>query len=280
MSSVSNVPKILFSYDDSWGEGIIICPFCKKERSSQEDLQIQDYVDIPMLWCGECGARAFLEAELEEDFNETLEKVGVAKKVFKNTKILTEKELLDGPVFQVNACYIKEVLGRNMLCLYSERKLSLEEMENIASRKISFEYYGKIKEENLFTSDVEGIISDLFREWKEEKEKVELRRRLAFHIQTMKAFDILCKCDDEKDVERAKELGVPYKYIPWSVDNDGIENMNLAVPCNSYNVEEPEDEYGKKGKIPDFVDTSHDGCEIFCTIIFKGKERLITYWGD
>lgn len=41
---------------------MVRCPFCS--NISEYDLQYEDYVTLPMLWCTECGARSVLDCDI------------------------------------------------------------------------------------------------------------------------------------------------------------------------------------------------------------------------
>ncbi len=47
----------------------ITCPFCKKISDLNSSIQVDDYVEVPMLWCDNCGATAFLKVSDDFDFD-------------------------------------------------------------------------------------------------------------------------------------------------------------------------------------------------------------------
>lgn len=60
-----------------------ICPLCKYET----DLQIQDYVDRPMIWCDNCGATIVLDITLEKA-------LGIRKNKFNEVECMFIKKVI------------------------------------------------------------------------------------------------------------------------------------------------------------------------------------------
>ena len=54
---------VAFRGDDVSDEPIGVCPFC--HAFEKRNVQIEDYVERPMLWCDGCGARSVLDLPLE-----------------------------------------------------------------------------------------------------------------------------------------------------------------------------------------------------------------------
>lgn len=117
-----NVPCIKLTAKPVGEADEIECPFCHSILLLDEDQQLivySDYVDHPMVWCDECGARAFLDlrvwSRLCPNWDDRRE-----VSHFANTDIR-----------EIPLLYIKRVVGSNMFCFHSEVPLTRAQMDEL-----------------------------------------------------------------------------------------------------------------------------------------------------
>lgn len=243
-------PKVLMCFDED-GEAPYIKCVCGNQLGC-EHYMIDDYVDHPMIWAYECcGGRFFLDGiDIGPDgrniyFEHKKEKVvGKAKDIFHHVS----KENENLPVYEIGLCKILKVLGSNMFGYICDHPLTTEEIISLGEKGVftydkSYLYKGPI--------DYDAM-SDIMTRLKVVK---------VFHR-------------EQKNYHSPEHYNVPHiidkNYRILSVE----KNMNFALPCNSYDFENPEHPY------PSFVDTSHDGTPVNCIIIHQGKEKYVYCSGD
>src|SRR5579871_6806922 len=84
------------------------CPFCH-HRNEYDNIEWEDYVEYPMLWCRSCGARAVLDPESYYTFNESLEVPPVS--------------------IEIPLLFIERACDSHMSDVCSSRRLTEEEMK-------------------------------------------------------------------------------------------------------------------------------------------------------
>jgi len=63
--------------------------------------------------------------------------------------------------------------------------------------------------------------------------------------------------------------------VPENHERERELYMNLSAPTKSYNVNKPKEPYPKK-----WMDTSHDGTDVWCKIKHGGRVKIVRFWGD
>lgn len=72
LKTENEVDIVLLWFTDKHGDEheTFICPFCKRMGFDENvNVQCDDYVKEPMLWCDSCGARSFLDVDLNLFFD-------------------------------------------------------------------------------------------------------------------------------------------------------------------------------------------------------------------
>jgi hypothetical protein len=146
------------------GDEHAICPFCNyisRDPNYEEILQFDDYVDLPMIWCDECGARAFLDVSIDilhflvrenpEDYlpedrisDDEMKKLNdwILAHIVESKEVshdlvskITEKyhveEVSQIRFFKVNVLYVKRVKNFMLLNYTAEHPISEETVNNL-----------------------------------------------------------------------------------------------------------------------------------------------------
>ena len=205
----------------------VICPFCNYITENlnycEENLQFEDYADIPMIWCNKCMARSFLDLTIEQMQNtwEKLEsnvkpdldflekyKINFRDIELKNNKLLNNlcKNNDEVSCYKIPLLKIKNITNYVLLGYNCDNKLSREQLCEFLDSKYTENY------ERLF---------------------------------------------DKKIMDK---YGITKNDEDFDSRNSGNKIFNLSFSCDSYNTDEPLIPYPKKFEIPH--DGVHVGCEL------------------
>lgn len=244
-------PFTLFTFSEKYQQPKRCICCCGKEID-EHDIEYDDYVTHPMIWCSFCQGRYFLDyipgprdKWTEKagypflDFLPNLHPVaGKVKDFFSKYKNGEEK------VYRVPLCFIKKVAGSNMGFLRSKKELVHEQVVEIGKTGI-YKFYRSGKTED--------------KDWCPEK-----------FLPLVKKYRLKFYFDDciEKNVKKfLKDNKIPYAKV------DELDPTNIMVDCNSYNVQLLSED-------SDFVDLAHDGVTVVCQIVHQGVTKIVRYWGD
>jgi hypothetical protein len=134
--------EILIAKDKEWDEHFGVCPFC--HVISAYNLECDDYVDKPMLWCGCSCARCVLDLPLEFDWN-TLDKVGSFDQVRQivpdmereqTDQIFKESDFI---FYRAKLLFILGVVNSTLSMYRSTKQLSQEEIRDFVDSGYSKE---------------------------------------------------------------------------------------------------------------------------------------------
>lgn len=254
--NIENTPYILVGYDIKYKELYKYIKCVCTATLDIQDLQIDDYITHPMIWCEECSGRYFLDICTTEDVTEFMDclmldssmkkKIGIVKDYFAGKCNESEYEY---PVYKIPICYIKEVAGSNMCNFHAECKLNKNEIDELGNAGVFKLFSYDVKD--IDNIDSMNIICKLMKKYK-----------VTLYIENYM----------NNSIEFVKSYDIPLKNIS-NHDNYCICE-NIMIECNSYNVENPVTPY------PNYLYTNHDGVTVTCRIISQGIEKIVSYWGD
>ncbi len=152
---------------------ITLCPLCNYIDDSYEDLQIEDYVTQPMLWCDNCGCRLVLDLKHNYDdnydYNYNTENLlfnvsEEVKDIFEN--IIIEDNIQNPLIFGIPLVKIHKVVNRDLYKYGVKESQSLSQKELIKFINSDFDlennpkFYKKPKKKEDYykpTSDSEDL---------------------------------------------------------------------------------------------------------------------------
>lgn len=239
-------------------EYCLICGFCNE----LSDLVDYDYVTKPMLWCNGCGSRSILDLDLsQQKTNEgydlsTMEKISDTKtrnlldnmKCKYNPYNLSIEEIKrdSTELFYVPSLYITRVIGDNMMRYRATREIGQENINEVLNS-----HY--MTEKNYIWGEFDKNLM--------EKYGV---------VKIKKTGD-----EDDNDDEDADDSDDENSISSAIQENKMTEELaKFAAVCNSYDAEQPQNEY------PKGVDLSHDGIYVAVETVKNGVKKWEMYWGD
>lgn len=227
-----------------------VCPFCNyisKDRDYEETLQFDDYVDQPMIWCDECGARAFLDIDI--DMLELLHlenlKQYLPEDRLSDAQVKKLEELL--PKYEIDSKEIPHEIVSKIA-----RNFEVKETEKLRFFKAEILFVKRVKNYMLLDYTAKDLISE-----ENINTLIQLNKNIydSEKMADLSDFGIIKKLDDEKE---------------FNIE----EEFNVSLPCNSYNIENPAKSY------PENFYLKHDGVFVSCEVVHNGKICYYEYWGD
>lgn len=228
--------------------------FCNDSRDCSKKyvyLEIEDYVEHPMLWCDDCGALIIL-------LKDTIKMVSKEYIETKNPNYFNNKEhkeILNNPknkFVSVRNAFIKKFTPTTFLRFESKRQLS---------------------------SDETSLFSE---EWNRCESDIEIKTELNILEEQYKTYEMYLNSKTKYKNERIKtfletnEIVVKYGIL-MSNDNHADDRtiLNISVDVNSYDINKPAVPYVQS------INTNHDGCHIYVLCENeKGEEFTSMVWGD
>jgi hypothetical protein len=240
--------------------GVVKCPQCKK----WSELQSQDYVIKPMIWCDNCGYRGVL------NFNK-IKKLKIKSKEKKDK--LLKLYYRDGNYFHCSPepefCYKVDLYYITKIC-----NMDLEWIENLDDKNKNS--INTVLDNINLLSDYQNNFYEYSVKTKEQKEETEIKIKNFLKENHMKLSEPVKYHINEKYEK------IPYDsdsklhtYIKRYLNDDYTQEFKCWLPLNSYNANEPEIPYHEN------FDTFHDGNNIYLECLNENDEPFrIKYWGD
>lgn len=134
--------------EDEYNEELVpsVCPFCN--FCAYGAIQFEDYVDVPMLWCEECGARAVLDIDWNNDEGADLyDLVKKCRRMKVNSTPSTKHcdwiDVSDAPNYiyhKTPLCWITRVVNNELSEFFSDAVPSDDSMKEFIKRDYDVEY--------------------------------------------------------------------------------------------------------------------------------------------
>lgn len=245
------------------GDLFICCPTCNTFNNVCDDdrscnkknvyLEIEDYVQHPMLWCDDCGALVIL-------LKDTVKMVSKEYIESKNPNYFNNKEhkeILDNPkskFVSVTNAFIKKFTPNSLSCFESKKQLSSDETSLFSEKWNKFESVCKPK----MHEELDRIFNEQSKTYQE-------------------YMNLLINCENEqiKIFLNSNETAVKYGITHSNFNTDDRTILNISVDVNSYDINKPTIPYVQS------IKTHHDGCHIYVLCENeKGEEFTSTVWGD